>query len=185
MQIYYASLSAIDQQTMQLDHARCRHCQKAHQLVSHGFIYKKQPRADPAAVGKRVFCSNRNCRTGCGRTMRLYLDANVRSMHYAGACVVAFVLALIAGMTIERAYAHATGAATPRNAYRWLDRLGAQLSVYRSLSHRPALQDAAPGVAANRPLRLVSLGSTFKALLQRFAQPLCAVYQSQLQRSFL
>lgn len=185
MQIYYASLSAIDQQTMQLDHARCRHCQQAHQLVSHGFIYKKQPHADPAAVGKRVFCSNRNCRTGCGRTMRLYLDANVRSMHYAGACVVAFVLALIAGMTIAHAYAHATGAATPRNAYRWLDRLGAQLSVYRSLSHRPALQDAAPGVAAHRPLRLVSLNSTFTALLQRFAQPLCAVYQAQLQRSFL
>lgn len=185
MQIYYASLSAIDQQTMQLDHARCRHCQQAHQLVSHGFIYKKQPRAEPAAVGKRVFCSNRNCRTGCGRTMRLYLDSNVRSLHYAGACVVAFVLALIAGMTIAHAYAHATGAATPRNAYRWLARLGAQLSVYRSLSHRPALQDAAPGVAANRPLRLVPLSSTFKALLQRFAQPLCAVYQSQLQRSFL
>lgn len=118
MQIYYASLQAIEQQTMQLDLARCPHCGQSHQLVSHGFIYKKQVGAEPEAVGKRVFCSNRYQHTGCGRTMQLYLDATVRYLHHAGSAVVAFALSLMAGMSIQLAYYHATGTATPRHAYR-------------------------------------------------------------------
>jgi hypothetical protein len=185
MQIYYPSLSAIQQQTMQLDHAQCAHCQQSRQLVSHGFIRKKRVGAEPEAVGKRVFCSNRNHRTGCGRTMQLYLAATVRYLHHAGCSVVAFVWSLMAGMTIQHAYRQATGAATPRHAYRWLNRLRGQLSAYRSLSHRPLLQEPAPNAAANRSGRLASLMSTFKALLQRFGHSLCAAYQGQLQRPFL
>ena len=185
MQIYYSSLEAIEQQTRQLNHEQCAHCKQTHQLVSHGFIRKKRVGDEPEAVGKRVFCSNRLNHTGCGRTVQLYLDSTLRYLHYAGIAVVAFVLALITGMTIRRAYHHATGAATPRHAYRWLNRLGAQMSAYRSLSHRPALQGTGLGVAANRPLRWVLLTSTFKGLLLQFGQPLCAGYQRQLQRSFL
>ncbi len=187
MHIYYPSLSAIEQQTRQLDQVPCRHCRQTHQLVSHGFVYKKQAGAAPQAVGKRVFCSNRKRHTGCGRTMRLYLDSTVRWLHYAGAHVVAFMLALMAGSTVQQAYGQATGTTDPRHAYRWLHRLGAQLSGYRSLSHQPPLQDAdAPAsVAANRPVRYGLLASTCTQLLQRFGASLCANYQQQTQRSFL
>jgi hypothetical protein len=185
MQHYYPSLQAIEQRTMQLEHAQCTHCKQTQQLVSHGFIRKKRVGAEPEAVGKRVFCSNRHHRTGCGRTMQLSIDSTIRYLHHAGSCVVAFVLALIAGMTIGHAYHHATGAATPRHAYRWLNRLCAQLSIYRSLLHRAPLSNAVPIIAANRPVRLLSLMSTFKLLLQQFKQPLGASYQLQLQRSFL
>lgn len=185
MHIYYPSLSAIEQQTRQLDQVPCHYCQQTQQLVSHGFVYKKQAGAAPQAVGKRVFCSNRQRHTGCGRTMRLYLDSTVRWLHYAGAHVVAFMLALMAGRTVQQAYSQAAGTDDPRHAYRWLHRLGAQLSCYRSLSHQPPLQDAdAPG-AANRPIRTGLLGSTCKQLLQRFGPPLCANYQRHTQRSFL
>lgn len=186
MQIYYPSLQAIEQQTMQLGSEQCVHCKQAHQLVSHGFIRKKRVGGEPEAVGKRVFCSNRHRYTGCGRTLRLYLDSTVRYLHFAGTAVVAFVLSLIAGSTIQHAYHHATGAATPRNAYRWLNRLCAELSIYRSLAHQPPLQNTADtglAVALNRRLRLLPLLSTFKALLQQFGEPLCATYQGQLQRS--
>jgi len=189
MQIYYASLPAIEQQTRQLDHEQCRHCGQTQQLVSHGFIYKKQVGADPTATGKRVHCSNRRQHTGCGRTMQLYLDATVRYLHYAGLQVVAFVLALISGTTVQESYYQSTGKTDPRNAYRWLNRLCAQLSAYRSLSHRPALADTAAPivavVAARRPLRHGLLASTFQCLLQRFGEPLCARYQAHTQRSFM
>jgi hypothetical protein len=185
MQIYFPSLQAICQQTTQLDLAQCAHCERSRQLVSHGFIRKKRVGANPEAVGKRVFCSNRNQRTGCGRTMQLYLDATVRHLHHGGATVVAFVLALMAGMSIEAAYTGITGAGTARNAYRWLARLCAQLPCYRSLSHRPPLRDAGTGAAPGRSLRLPTLMETLGALLQRFGQPLCAAYQQQLQRPLL
>lgn len=188
MQIYYPSLEAIEQQTRQLDHEQCSHCKQTHQLVSHGFIRKKKVGGEPEAVGKRVFCSNRHQYTGCGRTLRLYLSATVRYFHFSGTAVVAFVLSLISGLTIHHAYQHATGTATPKNAYRWLNRLCAQLSIYRSLAHQPPLQNTADTVlvvALNRRLRLLPLLSTFKTLMQQFGQPLCAAYQGQLQRSLL
>jgi len=185
MQIYFSSLQAICQQTTQLDLAQCAHCQRSRQLVSHGFIRKKRVGAAPEAVGKRVFCSNRNQRTGCGRTMQLYLDATVRYLHHGGATVVAFVLSLMAGMNIETAYTSITGAGTARNAYRWLARLSAQLTCYRSLSHRAPLQEAGALATPSRSLRRSTLMTTFEALLQRFVQPLCATYQQQLQRPLL
>lgn len=183
MNVYFASLQTMEQHTMALGHERCNHCNRSHQLISHGFIYKKQALAEPKhAVGKRVFCSNRGPRTGCGRTMQLYLDSAVRYLHYWGRCVVSFVLALMTNVTIQQAYQHATGTAEPRHAYRWLQKLASQLSAYRSLLHQPQWQqvDAVP----RHPGRGV-LAATFTALLHQFGQPLCGCYQRQLQRSFV
>lgn len=189
MQIYYPSLQAIHQQTLQLKLEQCQHCQQTKQLVSHGFIRKKRVGGDPQAVGKRILCSNRHHRTGCGRTMQLYLDSTLRYLHHAGSAVVAFVLSLLAGVSIAAAYMQATGADAPRHAYRWLHRLDRQTSFYRSLFHQPLLEQQA-GVATHyqshhpRCPRRSLLASTIAALLMRFKQPLCQAYQSQLQRPF-
>lgn len=185
MQIYFPNLLAIQQQTLQLENEHCIHCKQTRQLVSHGFIRKKRVGADPAAVGKRVFCSNRNLRTGCGRTVQLYLDSTVRYLQYAGQHVAAFVLALIQGVTIQRAYLEATGAGCPRNAYRWLNKLEARLSVYRSRLHQPPLSPP-PQIATSRrgPRRSVLI-STFDTLSRQQGQRLCASFQLKWQQSFL
>ncbi len=185
MQAYYPSLEAIEQQTLQLDNEQCAHCSQTQQLVSHGFVRKKRVGGTSEAVGKRVFCSNRNQHTGCGRTVQLYLDSTIRYLHYAGCCVVALLLRLVEGMTVQRAYHHATGAATPRNAYRWLQKLWAQLSAYRSLSHQPWLLATDPVAMPDPHPRWELLLVTGSALLQRFGDPLCRNFQRQLQRSFL
>lgn len=186
MQSYYPSLEAIHQQTMQLQSEQCKHCGQTHQLVSHGFVRKKQALGrEPQAVGKRVFCSNRYHRTGCGRTMQLVLDSSLRCMHYAGRAVVVFVLLLISGASIALAYMQATQAQTPRHAYRWLQRLHAQMSVYRSLFHQPPLDQPAAPCSHPHSSRRSLLGSTFAALLARLEPPLCQAYQSQFQQAFL
>ena len=95
----------------------------------------------PVAVGKRVFCSNRNHHAGCGRTTQLYLAETIRYLHYSGSVVMAFILALMAKTSIAHAYTRATTTATPRHAYRWLNGLCAQLSSYRSLLHQPPLSN--------------------------------------------
>jgi hypothetical protein len=182
---YYPSLEAIHQQTTQLAPEQCKHCGQTHQLVSHGFVRKKRTGGDPYPVGKRVFCSNRNHRTGCGHTMQLYLDSTLRYVHYLGSAVVAFVLLLLAGVSIAQAYTQATQAQTPRHAYRWLHRLEAQMSAYRSLFHQPLLEQPPPFGVRPSSLRRTLLASTFDALLSRFKQPLGQTYQSQLQRPFV
>jgi len=185
MQIYYSSIQAIQQQTLQLDNEQCVHCKQNHQLVSHGFIHKKRVGAEPEAVGKRVLCSNRNRRTGCGRTVQLYLDSTIRYLHYAAWRVETFLFALMAGITIQRAYYQATGANAPRNAYLWLNKLSAQLSCYRSLSHQPLLPHSTQAATENRYPRRGLLISTVDALLRQWGQPLCAGFQLKWQRSFV
>lgn len=185
MQIYYSSLQAIEQQTMQLAQVPCLHCQQTHHLVSHGFIYKKRSRAEPEAVGKRVFCSNRNRHTGCGRTVQLYLASLIRYLHYAGARVVSFVALLMQGMSIDYAYRQATDAASARHAYRWLHQLDAQSICFRSLSHQAPLHNCEPVITPTPSPRRRLLMSTFEPLFQRWGECLCSAYQQQCQRPFL
>ena len=186
MQIYYSSLEAIQQQTRQLEHERCHHCDRTQHLVSHGFVRKKERAgALPAVVGKRGFCSNRYRRSGCGRTMQLYLDATLRCLHYAAGAMEAFLLAWLAGSTVQRAYRQATGTVVSRNAYRWLNRLVAQLSAYRSVFHQPSLADDPPSADSQRSLRRRLFAATITRLLQQLGAPLCAGFQLKWQRAFL
>ncbi len=184
MQIYYPSIAAIQQRTLQLHHEQCSHCKQTQQLVSHGFIRKKRVGALPAAIGKRVFCSNRRRHTGCGRTVQLYLASTLRYLHFAAAALEAFLLALLAGMTIQCAYLKATRTAVPRNAYRWLNKLMAQLSAYRSLLHQPRLSNE-PKVTLHRNPRRGLLMTSTETLFQQFGLPLCAGLQLKWQRAFL
>ncbi len=185
MQTYYSSLQAIEQQTKQLALAQCAHCHQSQHLVSHGFIRKKQHGAAPIEVGKRVYCSNRYRHTGCGRTMQLYLDVTVRYLHYAGSALVAFILSLINGASIDRAYFEATGCASARKAYRWLNRFEAQVSYYRSLLHRPVLAHLSSPNWPNRTPRLQTIMSSITVLVQHLGEPLCAAFQQKLQRSLI
>lgn len=182
MQIYHASLEAMEQLCRALFHEHCNHCQQSGQLISHGFVFKKQSGSESAQpVGKRAFCSDRHGRTGCGRTMQLYLDSTIRYLHYAGVCLVAFILKLVTGGTVQQAYEQATGTAEPRNASRWLNKLFSQLSDYRRLVHQPNFPHVE---TASGQRRRDLLAPTFSTLLAHFGQPLCALFQRDQQRSF-
>jgi transposase-like protein len=184
MLIYYPSLQAIHQQTLQLESEACHHCRQTHHLVSHGFIRKKRAGAEPEAVGKRVFCSNRYRHTGCGRTMQLYLDTTIRYLHHASGRVMALLGALLAGSSIARAYREATGTDGPRHAYRWLQRFVARMSDYRRLLQHPPLMASPQAAPSSHAVRRGLLSSTFSALQVQLGQPLCQRYQALSQQPF-
>lgn len=186
MRTYYPDLESMTQQSNQLQNEDCLHCGQAAQLVSHGFIYKKQGVAKALLpVGKRLWCSTRFGRTGCGRTRQLYLDSMVRSLHYAGEVVVAFVAALMQGLGITQAYQQTTGASGSRHAYRWLQRLSLRLIDYRRVPGLAHFDHVAHNLMRTMSPRRQLLAISLSLLLQRFPTPLCAAYQAALQRSFL
>ena len=186
MEIYYPSLEAIEQVTAQLQNKVCCHCQTKGQLVSHGRVYKKSSAGQPTRwVGKRVYCSPRYGRSGCGRTMQLYLATALVYLHVARTAVVDFVNALYRGLRIELAYRLATGARDTRSAFRWLDKLFTMGPVFRAALAQPPL-DASPPQALNRANhRRGFIVSTFRGLITQFGTPLCAAFQSACQRSFI
>jgi len=136
MKRFYPDFNAIDAFTLSLDYHQneleCTHCSKYNQFVSHGIIYKQRSRLIAEKVGKRIFCSNRYGRTGCGRTFQLYVANEIPSFRYGAAHLFIFIASLIANHSISEAYIKATGQTEYRNAWRWLSRLMLKLSEYRS-----------------------------------------------------
>lgn len=184
MQTFFADIDSLDRFTHELDsHTEtlpCHHCHQRGQWVSHGFVYKKQHRGEPLPVGKRIFCSNRYGRSGCGRTRRLYLAAVIPAWHYATSCLAGFVSALCAGASIAAAYCKATGAAGHRQAWRWLHKLERHLPDYRcALSSRRE-----PSLAKHRCRRLQLLLPALGALFERLGPAPCARFQLQRQAAF-
>jgi len=136
MKRFYPDFNAIDAFTLSLDYHQneleCIHCLKNDQFVSHGIIYKQRYSTLAEKVGKRIFCSNRYGRMGCGRTFQLYVANEIPHFRYGATHLFIFITALIANQTISEAYLSATGQSEFRNAWRWLSRLMLKLSEYRS-----------------------------------------------------
>lgn len=105
-------------------------CHQSDQWVSHGYLYKKPG----DKVGKRVLCGKRYGKSGCGHTQSMYLADVVPQRRYGLPVLLAFVLALMKGATVEQAYYQAIGHphSTPRQAWRWLNALWAKMGLFRS-----------------------------------------------------
>jgi hypothetical protein len=185
MQIFWPNLNAMNQFTMELDSQpdslQCPHCRQTGQFVSHGFVYRKQQCGDGVAVGKRVLCSGRYGRSGCCRTQRLYLDTGLPGLHYRTTCLMVFLVSLFADHSISAAYQKATGADSPRHAYRWLAKLEHRLTTYRRLIHPrpPVLNESCSSRSRYRRIVL----PTLRALFNLFDNG--TTFQSRQQVAFI
>jgi len=186
MQTFFKDLNSIQQFTLSLDRHRdnlkCKTCSKNNQFVSHGFVYKKQYGGLRQAVGKRVFCSNRFGRSGCGRTFRLYLATEIPKLNYAIHHLAVFIHCLLAGSCIDKAYYTATKTKDPRNAYRWLNKLQCKLIDYRCVLNLRTKNYVNRFKSRTRRLRL--LLPTLLALLSGTFSS-CFHYQLCTQKPFI
>lgn len=190
MTLFFDTIDSLNQFTLALDYhsgaLECQHCLKQDQFVSHGFVYKNQhieQREDKEPVGKRVLCSNRYGRSGCGRTLRLYLADYIPTLNRSTHHIAAFLLTLIAGNTIQGAYQQATNTIDPRNAYRWLTKCHTKLIDYRAfLATRPSIILTS---FKSRALRLKILLPTIARLRNTLCSPFVAQYQLLQQRRFI
>ena len=138
---FFSDLASLDRFTRELDFYAdqliCPHCRQHHQFVSHGYIYQKQHQGEPIPVGRRIICSGRYGRGGCGRTVQLYLSHRIPQWHYGTETLTRFLLALFSGQAILHAYQSATACLDPRHVYRWLNKLLQKLPDYRERLMKP------------------------------------------------
>ena len=187
MQRFFNDFDSLDRFTLSLDcfdeTLRCPHCSKNHQLVSHGVIYKQRSIDKREAVGKRVFCSNRHGRSGCGRTVQLYVAQGIPAMQYGAAHLFVFLSSLFVGLAVETAYRKATGQSASRHGWRWLSKLTRSLTDFRGfLKRRPA--PVTPRFQV-RSRRLQLLLPTLEKLFARLPHCPCLNYQLACQRAFI
>jgi hypothetical protein len=187
MDTFYLDIESLDAFTLSLaglgETVQCKHCHRSNQMISHGFIYKQRSSIKKEPVGKRVFCSNRYGRSGCGRTHQLYVAYRFPFLRYSAAHLLIFLCSLLMGRSLEDAYEAATGQAEARNAWRWLKRLMLNLTDFRCFL-KERLKRLDSGLQfKNRRLSL--LLSVLKPLLDQLPQPSCSHYQLQQQRAFI
>jgi hypothetical protein len=165
MNLFFDSLDALQQYTSSLDHhdLLCTCCSARRQFVSHGFVYKQRSSSLRDTVGKRIFCSNRSGRTGCGRTVQLYLSTEVPRLHYNASHLFVFITTLFANLSVAAAYCKAVGHSESRHAWRWFKKCFQQLIQYRRYLHRDNLQNFLldPSQSRSRQLLLPTLHALF------------------------
>lgn len=187
MRQFYPDYESIHQFTLSLDyHQRelvCLHCSKSDQFVSHGIIYKQHSICDLEKIGKRIFCSNRYGRKGCGRTFGLYVANKIPRLRYGAAQLFVFITSLLANLSVAKAYQKATNQLESRNAWRWLNKLMHRLSHYRALLKKRDGTFLPPYHTSSK--RLPHLLPTLKRLFSQTTHCPCWSFQLSQQIRFM
>jgi len=181
----YDSIETIERVTNTLDSSplACPKCKRAPPLVSHGFVYKYLSSKDKIEVGKRLWCSYRYGRRGCGATVRLYVAEIIPRHRYTATELTVFLVTLMSSLSISTAYLAATDSDAHRNAYRWINKLKQRLSIYRAfLNYRTEYSTQA---LASIPAPLRTLVPTLIALKEKLGDALCQRFQTLTQSAFM
>ncbi len=187
MRTYFDNVDTLHRYTLELDlhqdELLCPNWFKCNSFVSHGFVYKQISSTQKVVVGKRIFCTNRHAKTGCGTTRRLYLAETIPSLRYSTQHLFTFLLSLIALCSIQQAYEAATGTKDPRNAYRWLHKLSLKLMNFRQglTLHAPSLAER----FKTRTRRLRVILPTLQTLFSTLPTNPCTHYQHRRQTAFI
>jgi hypothetical protein len=74
-------------------------------LILHGFVYGYDGyRTTHVIKARRIFCSNRNRRKGCGRTLSYYLIEFLCRTLISARIAWQFLASILSGTSIEKAY---------------------------------------------------------------------------------
>jgi hypothetical protein len=81
-----------------LKQTRCPHCQVVGALIRHGFLYgfdESSPQRRTVRA-RRIFCSNRQARRGCGRTFSVWCADKIRRLSLTAAALWRFLQGVVA-----------------------------------------------------------------------------------------
>ena len=80
----------------------CPHCQVVGALNQHGCLYGpyKSRLREKTLRARRVFCSNRHARPGCGRTFSVWLADKIRRLSLTTGALWRFLQAAVAGSLV-------------------------------------------------------------------------------------
>jgi hypothetical protein len=81
-----------------LKHTPCPHCNAVGTLIRHGFLYGFDETSTQRKTlrARRIFCSNRNARPGCGRTFSVWLADKIRRLSITTHALLRFLQRAVA-----------------------------------------------------------------------------------------
>ena len=156
----------------------CVHCRRVGMLVGHGRLFGYAETSSARELrGRRVLCSTRHRRSGCGRTFSVWLAAVVPRRIVRAATIFALLTGLASGLSRAAAWRRASSM-TLRTGYR----IAAQLEI-AGPAIRTALLSRAPPPSTESASPDAQLVLHLRAILG--AAGSLADYQLVFQRSAL
>lgn len=109
----------------------CPHCNAKETLCSHGFIHKLGHFSSKNLIGKRIYCSNRHQKNGCGRTFQLYLADFIPHLHFSVVDFETEIKRYLHFNIPENEKEYPSRRCHLRTRFRWLKKLNNRIPVMR------------------------------------------------------
>ena len=99
---FYRSVEEWNALAERLKLTPCPHCQVVGALIRHGFLYGFDERSPQHKTmrARRIFCSNRQARPGCGRTFSVWCADNIRRLSLTTGGLWRFLQCAVAGTIV-------------------------------------------------------------------------------------
>jgi hypothetical protein len=160
----------------------CPHCQKRGTLILHGYLcgYDLRRPGHRVLRGHRIFCSNRDCKQGCGKTFSILRSIVLKGFIIQSSHLWIFLRNISRLKNKRQAFTLLSGFLSSTTIYRLYRRVFAQKSVIkrRLIRYDPFNSDK------NTQNTLIEMILLIKAVFKSNRNPVSA-FQVTFQTSFL
>lgn len=177
-----ASENDVDALYSRLKITACPRCKRVGNLIKHGFLrgYDMNNQLNTAVRAKRVFCSNRNDASGCGRTFSVWLADKVKRLYLAAESLWRFLSDAVNSGNKLQAFRSLNSGLSDSAAYHiWRRFRNAQAAIRTAL----ASLCEPPQVVSGDPAQL-TLAHLQKAFKEHPLSPIAA-FAATLQTFFI
>ena len=101
----------------------CPHCRRTGFLILHGYLYGYGKTDELVKRGHRIFCSNRNNRSGCGKTFCVLDPRVIKNFMICAGFLSAFLDKIRQSSAIEKAFKETGSFMSRSSSYRIYKRL--------------------------------------------------------------
>jgi hypothetical protein len=179
---FASSKAELEECREQAKQRACPHCRRLGTLIGHGLLwgYAERQARQRVVRGRRLLCSKRYRRPGCGRTVSIWLDSVIAGFLVRTRTLSAFVVLVSGGSSVKAAWETAAGGALSLGSgYRLWHRL-----VQAQSELRTRLCGVAPAPSSSSRLPWTQLLAHFQLVLPG-ADCVFARFQNVFQAALL
>lgn len=173
---FYSTKEEFKKVCSNLKNHACPHCNSSGYLILHGFLYGYGD-SELIRRGHRIFCSNRNLKSGCGRTFSMLKSKFIKNFMVSAVVLSRFLKNISDGLCPAKAFKTSGSLMHKTSAYRLLNKFKYKQSQIRTLLTR--INDP-PDLMNEDPLiqTIIHLIAVFKGCI-------VSQFQQYFQVSFL
>lgn len=117
---YYTTEAEFTQFHAKIKLCACPHCLHTGCLILHGYLYgfTESDTAGKITKGRRIFCSNRNKKTGCGKTFSILMSGFIKNHIVSSQTLSRFLCSIKDGKSKAQANRESGGKMKASTVYR-------------------------------------------------------------------